>query len=90
MDPWIVIERTTVPGNDTELTLWRRDDDFAIRLAGVPGDLMNSRGIIPRKRWPNSPAPDSARTTMRAYWSVVSAWDSRWGRCCAACRARPR
>lgn len=43
MDPWIVIERTTVPGNDTELTLWRRDDDFAIRLAGVPGDLMNSR-----------------------------------------------
>lgn len=43
MDPWIVIERTTVQGNDTELTLWRRDDDFAIRLAGVPGDLMNSR-----------------------------------------------
>lgn len=43
MDPWIVIERTTVPGNDTELTLWRRDDDFAIRLAGMPGDLMNSR-----------------------------------------------
>ena len=43
MDPWIVIERTTVPGSDTELTLWRRDDDFAIRLAGVPGDLMNSR-----------------------------------------------
>ena len=43
MDPWITIERTTVPGSDTELTLWQRNEDFAIRLSGVPGDLMNSR-----------------------------------------------
>ena len=43
MDPWTVIERTTVPGSDTELTLLQRDDDFAIRLGGLPGDLMNSR-----------------------------------------------
>jgi spermidine synthase len=43
MDPWTIIERTTVPGSDTELTLLRRDEDFAIRLSGLPGDLMNSR-----------------------------------------------
>ncbi|MDH5354651.1 MAG: hypothetical protein OEY09_09440, partial [Gammaproteobacteria bacterium] len=43
MDPWITIERTTIPASDTELTLLQRNDDFAIRLSGVPGDLMNSR-----------------------------------------------
>jgi spermidine synthase len=43
MDPWITIDSTTVPGSDTELTLSQRNDDFAIRIAGVPGDLMNSR-----------------------------------------------
>ena len=43
MNPWIKIESTTVPGSDTELTLSQRDDDFAIRVSGVPGDLMNSR-----------------------------------------------
>jgi len=43
MDSWITIDRTTVPGSDTELTLSRRGEDFAIRISGVPGDLMNSR-----------------------------------------------
>ena len=43
MDPWTIIERSIVPGSDTELTLWQRGDDFAIRLSGVAGDLMNSR-----------------------------------------------
>ncbi|MDH3221036.1 MAG: hypothetical protein OEO19_16005 [Gammaproteobacteria bacterium] len=43
MDPWITIASTSIPGSDTELTLWQRDNDFAIRVAGVPGDLMNSR-----------------------------------------------
>jgi len=43
MDPWQTIASTTVPGSDTELTLLQRNDDFAIRIAGVPGDLMNSR-----------------------------------------------
>ncbi len=43
MDPWITIDSTTVPGSDTELTLSQRNDDFAIRISGVPGDLMNSR-----------------------------------------------
>jgi len=43
MDPWKTIASTTVPGSDTELTLSQRDDDFAIRISGVPGDLMNSR-----------------------------------------------
>jgi spermidine synthase len=43
MDRWITIERTTIPGSDTELTLSQRGDDFAMRIAGQPGDLMNSR-----------------------------------------------
>ena len=43
MDPWITIDSATIPGSNTELTLLQRDDDFAIRIAGVPGDLMNSR-----------------------------------------------
>jgi spermidine synthase len=43
MDPWITIDSTAIPGSDSELTLSRRNDDFAIRVAGIPGDLMNSR-----------------------------------------------
>ena len=43
MNPWIKIASAAVPGSDTELTLAQRDDDFAIRVAGLPGDLMNSR-----------------------------------------------
>ena len=43
MDRWITIESTTIPGSDTELTLSQRNDDFAIRVSGLPGDLMNSR-----------------------------------------------
>jgi len=43
MDRWITIDSTTVPASDTELSLWRCNDDFAIRISGVPGDLMNSR-----------------------------------------------
>ena len=43
MDRWIKIESTTVPASDTELTLLQRNDDFAIRVSGMPGDLMNSR-----------------------------------------------
>jgi len=43
MDSWIKIDSAAIPGSEAELTLWRRDEDFAIRIAGVPGDLMNSR-----------------------------------------------
>lgn len=43
MDHWITIESSIIPGSDIELTLSQRNDDFAIRIAGVPGDLMNSR-----------------------------------------------
>ena len=43
MEPWITIESTTIPGSDSELTLSRCNDDFAIRVSGIPGDLMNSR-----------------------------------------------
>jgi spermidine synthase len=43
MDRWITIDSTTVPASDTELSLLQRDGDFAIRIAGQQGDLMNSR-----------------------------------------------
>ena len=43
MDSWITIDSTIIPGSDTELTLSQRNDDFAIRISGLPGDLMNSR-----------------------------------------------
>ena len=43
MNRWITIDSTTIPGSDTELTLSQCNDDFAIRISGVPGDLMNSR-----------------------------------------------
>jgi spermidine synthase len=43
MNRWITIESTTVPASDTELTLLQCADDFAIRISGQPGDLMNSR-----------------------------------------------
>jgi spermidine synthase len=43
MDRWITIDSTTIPGSDTALTLSQCNDDFAIRVSGVPGDLMNSR-----------------------------------------------
>ena len=43
MDHWINIESSIIPGSDIELTLSQRNDDFAIRISGVPGDLMNSR-----------------------------------------------
>ena len=43
MDHWITIDSSSIPGSDIELTLSQRADDFAIRISGVPGDLMNSR-----------------------------------------------
>ena len=42
-NPWETIDSATIPGSEVELTLSQRKDDFAIRVAGVPGDLMNSR-----------------------------------------------
>jgi spermidine synthase len=43
MEHWITIESTTVPASDTELTLSQCNGDFAIRISGESGDLMNSR-----------------------------------------------
>jgi spermidine synthase len=43
MIPWILIDTAQVPGNGGEMRLYRRQDEFAIRLAGRTGDLMNSR-----------------------------------------------
>ena len=43
MTSWNILERTTVPASNTELTLSQRDGDFAIRITGQQGDLMNTR-----------------------------------------------
>jgi spermidine synthase len=43
MDSWNTIESTTIPGSNAKLTLSQRGDDFAIRIEGERGDLMNSR-----------------------------------------------
>ena len=43
MDPWTQIDSAPVPGSDAELTLLQSNEDFAIRISDVQGDLMNSR-----------------------------------------------
>ena len=43
MESWLTIGSTIIPSSETELTLSRRNDDFAILISGLPGDLMNSR-----------------------------------------------
>lgn len=41
MNPWKPLDRARVPGGDSELVLYRRGDEFAIRVGGRA--LMNSR-----------------------------------------------
>ena len=43
MNPWVVLSKTKIPNSDKELTLSQQGDEFAIRISGVPYDLMNSR-----------------------------------------------
>lgn len=42
MTPWVLLERAAVPGDGGELRLYRRGEDFSIKLMGR-GELMNSR-----------------------------------------------
>lgn len=42
MKPWDLLDTAPVPGEGVELQLYRRGDDFAIRIAGR-GELMSSR-----------------------------------------------
>jgi spermidine synthase len=42
MVSWELIDVASIPGNDRELRLYQRHDEFSIRIAGR-GDLMNSR-----------------------------------------------
>jgi spermidine synthase len=42
MTPWVLLEQAQVPGNGGELRLYRRNDEFSIKIAGR-GELMNSR-----------------------------------------------
>lgn len=41
MKPWITLDTTTIPGQEDELTLRQRGDEFSIRT--VETELMNSR-----------------------------------------------
>lgn len=43
MKPLHKISTAIIPNNGGELTLFRREDEFSIRLSGVRGELMNSR-----------------------------------------------
>ncbi|MEQ6917266.1 hypothetical protein [Halomonas aquatica] len=38
-----VIGTASIPGQGTELRLLQRNDEFSIRIAGAPGELMNTR-----------------------------------------------
>lgn len=38
-----LIGTATIPGQGTELRLLQRNEEFSIRIAGSPGELMNSR-----------------------------------------------
>lgn len=42
MIPWKLLDTAQVPGNGGELRLYRRGDEFSIKIAGG-GELMNSR-----------------------------------------------
>jgi spermidine synthase len=42
MTPWILLDSAQVPGNGGELRLYRRGDEFSIKITGR-GELMNSR-----------------------------------------------
>ncbi|MFC4425337.1 spermidine synthase [Deinococcus navajonensis] len=43
MKPWISLGRAPIPGSTDELLLWRRGDEFSIRISGYVSELMNSR-----------------------------------------------
>ncbi|HHH42832.1 MAG TPA: hypothetical protein ENK49_01735 [Gammaproteobacteria bacterium] len=42
MNPWVLLDSAPVPGNGGELHLYRRGDEYSIKLAGG-SELMNSR-----------------------------------------------
>ena len=43
MSRWEQVDTASIPNGGGELRLFKRDDEFAIRIAGGQGDLMNSR-----------------------------------------------
>lgn len=43
MKPLHKLALAIIPNNGGELTLFRREEEFSIRLSGVRGELMNSR-----------------------------------------------
>ena len=43
MSKWEMVDTASIPNNGGELRLFQRDSEFAIRIAGGQGDLMNSR-----------------------------------------------
>lgn len=43
MNPWLLIDTASIPGNGAELQLLQSGEDFSIKITGASGELMNSR-----------------------------------------------
>ncbi|MFT6437045.1 MAG: spermidine synthase [Candidatus Azotimanducaceae bacterium] len=43
MSSWELMDTAAIPNNGGELRLFRRNEEFVIRISGTPGDLMSSR-----------------------------------------------
>ena len=43
MSSWELMDTAAIPNNGGELRLFRRNEEFVIRINGTPGDLMSSR-----------------------------------------------
>jgi spermidine synthase len=65
MSRWELVDTASIPNDGGELRLFSRDDEFAIRIAGGQGDLMNSRthgsedalGTLACEPWHDKQAP---------------------------------
>lgn len=43
MKPWVKLGQAAIPGTSDSLLLWRREDEFSLRISGYISELMNSR-----------------------------------------------
>ena len=43
MSSWELLDNAAIPNNGGELRLFKRNEEFVIRIKGTPGDLMSSR-----------------------------------------------
>ena len=53
MSSWELIDTAAIPNNGGELRLFKRNQEFVIRIKSSPGDLMSSRTHGSEMRWGN-------------------------------------